>query len=280
MSFEQGESSFLDVPGAHLYYEKLGTGPVLVLVSGANGEHSIWAPLRQLIKDHFTVITYDRRGFSQSNLDGEQDYEHRLDTDADDLRRLIEHVTDTPAFVLGSSSGAIVTLALLQKHADSVKMAVVHEPPLSKLLPDADKWIPFFHDVYDTYKQSGIPAAVEKFTSILKNGPEVTTMKKMLSEPASEQAKQNIIYWFEHEFLPYTLYTPNIDAVKRSSDKIILCIGEKSKGEFPSWPPQELANLLSKSIFYIPGGHLGYVFEADGFASGLIKALNTQQTDL
>ncbi|KAJ2962518.1 hypothetical protein NQZ79_g2350 [Umbelopsis isabellina] len=276
MNFEQGESSFLDVPGARLYYEKLGTGPVLVLVPGANGEHSIWTPLRQLIKDHFTVITYDRRGFSQSKLDGEQDYDHRLDTDADDVHRLIEHVSHTPAFVLGSSSGAIVTLTLLERHPESVKMAVVHEPPLSKLLPDAAKWIAFFYDVYDTYKQSGIPPAAEKFASVVKNNAEVETMKKMMSEPASEQAKQNIIYWFEHELRQYTLYTPHIDAIKRSSDKIILCVGEKSEGEFPSWPPQELAKILNKSIFYISGGHLGYVFEADGFASGLIRALTIQ----
>lgn len=276
MNFEQGESSFLDVPGARLYYEKLGTGPVLVLVSGANGEHSIWTPLRHLIKDHFTVITYDRRGFSQSILEGEQDYERRLETDADDLHRLIEHVSNTPAFVLGSSSGAIVTLALLERYADSVTMAIVHEPPLSKLLPDADKWIAFFNDVYDTYKQSGIPPAAEKFTSVVKNSVEVTTMKKMLSVPASEQAKQNIIYWFEHELLQYSLYNLNIDAIKCSSDKMVLCVGEKSEGQFPSWPPQELAKTLNKPIFYIPGGHLGYVFEADDFASGLIRALNIQ----
>jgi hypothetical protein len=37
------------------------------------------------------TVTYDRRGFSRSELDGPQDSKHRLETDADDARRLLEH---------------------------------------------------------------------------------------------------------------------------------------------------------------------------------------------
>ncbi|CAM0140539.1 hypothetical protein VKS41_006558 [Umbelopsis sp. WA50703] len=276
MNFEQGESHFLDVPGARLYYETLGTGTVLVLVSGANGDHGIWAPLRQRLKDRFTVVTYDRRGFSQSKLESEQDYEHRLDTDADDVQRLINHVSGSPAFVLGSSSGAIVTLNLLERHPESVKMAIVHEPPLSNLLPDAEEWSVFFFDIYDTYKQSGIPAAAQKFTSLVKNRADAETMRKTLAEPRSEEVRQNTNYWFEHELRQYSTHAPNMDAIKRSADKIILCIGEKSEGDFPSLPAHEMAKSLGKSIFYISGGHLGYLFEPDGFAPGVIKALSTQ----
>src|SRR5262245_49171845 len=99
--------STLDVPGAQLSYEVSGIGPVLVLIPGASGTGESFHPLVLHLVSHYQVVTYDRRGFSRSSLDGPQDDVHRLATDADDVRYLLEHLTDQPAIVFGSSSGAI-----------------------------------------------------------------------------------------------------------------------------------------------------------------------------
>jgi hypothetical protein len=48
------------------------------------------------------VVAYDRRGYTRSVLDRAQDYVHGLETDADDARRLIEHLSDKPAVVFGT----------------------------------------------------------------------------------------------------------------------------------------------------------------------------------
>ncbi|MHB8599982.1 MAG: alpha/beta fold hydrolase [Ktedonobacteraceae bacterium] len=69
----------------------------------------------------YQVVTYDRRGFSRSHLEGSQDYDHRLSADTDDVRRLIEHLTDKPATVFGNSSGAIVALEVLIHAPDQVQ---------------------------------------------------------------------------------------------------------------------------------------------------------------
>jgi pimeloyl-ACP methyl ester carboxylesterase len=53
----------LTVPGAELYYETTGLGPLLVMVSGANGSVELWQPFIAHVKAHFTVCSYDRRGF-------------------------------------------------------------------------------------------------------------------------------------------------------------------------------------------------------------------------
>ena len=84
--------SILEVPGARLYYETHGSGPLMLMVPGANGEADIFKMVTEHLAAHYTVVTYDRRGFSRSQLDGPQDYDHRLETDVDDVRRLIEHV--------------------------------------------------------------------------------------------------------------------------------------------------------------------------------------------
>lgn len=85
--------SYLEVPDARLYYETRGAGPLMLLIPGANGDANGFAPFADELAGDFTVVTYDRRGYTRSVLDGAQDYAHRLQTDADDARRLIGHLT-------------------------------------------------------------------------------------------------------------------------------------------------------------------------------------------
>src|SRR5262245_47670587 len=123
--------STLNVPGAVLYYEVSGDGPLLMMIPGAAGTGEVFRPLVGPLAQRYQVVTYDRRGFSRSQLDGPQDYDHRLVTDADDVRRLIEHVMDKPAIVFGNSSGATVALEFLIRYPERVDSVVPHEPPLA-----------------------------------------------------------------------------------------------------------------------------------------------------
>jgi pimeloyl-ACP methyl ester carboxylesterase len=59
----------LDVPGARLYYQRRGAGPLLLLIGSPMG-HTGFAPLANAIADHSTVVTYDPRGIGNSSLKG------------------------------------------------------------------------------------------------------------------------------------------------------------------------------------------------------------------
>jgi pimeloyl-ACP methyl ester carboxylesterase len=142
----------IDVPGARIHYDLCGEGPFLVLIPGANGDGRGFAALAERLQDRYTVAAYDRRGFSRSTLNGPQDYGHRLDTDADDVRALIEHAGHPNATILGSSSGALVALHLLTRHPEVVTTLIPYEPPAVRLLPDGQKWIDFFQPLYDHYR--------------------------------------------------------------------------------------------------------------------------------
>src|SRR5437879_7948563 len=121
------QMSMLKVPGAQLSYDVNGSGPLLVLIPGASGTGESFRPLVPHLTSQYQVITYDRRGFSRSSLDGPQDYAHRFATDADDVRRLIEHLTDQPAMVFGSSSGALVALEVTLRTRTLVHSVQAHE---------------------------------------------------------------------------------------------------------------------------------------------------------
>src|SRR6266550_8753792 len=55
----------LEVPGAHLYYEVRGRGPLVVLV-GAPMDARPFGPLADLLASDYTVLTTDPRGINRS----------------------------------------------------------------------------------------------------------------------------------------------------------------------------------------------------------------------
>ena len=108
----------LDVPGARLYYEVRGAGPLLVLI-GSPMDANAFAPLADQLSTDHTVLTTDPRGVNRSPVDDpEQDSTPELR--ADDLSRLLTHIDAGPAVVFGSSGGAVTALALAQTHPEQV----------------------------------------------------------------------------------------------------------------------------------------------------------------
>ena len=142
----------LQVPGAHLYYEVRGAGPLVVFV-GAPMDASSFTPLADLLAADHTVLTTDPRGINRSPVeDPEQDCTPQMR--ADDLSRLLAHLDAGPAAVLGSSGGAVSALALAQAASEQVHTVIAHEPPLDELLDDRDQLRVQTEDMIATYPVS------------------------------------------------------------------------------------------------------------------------------
>jgi len=116
------------VPGAWLYTETRGAGPLLLLVVGGNGDPGVFSGVADRLAGDFTVVSYARRGFARSPVDGPVDDAGRIAADAGDAAALIAGYGGGPARVFGSSSGAIVTLELVTRHPGLVRTAVVPAP--------------------------------------------------------------------------------------------------------------------------------------------------------
>lgn len=260
----------IDVPGARLSYDILGSGPVMLLVPGANGSVDSFKGVAGHLAAHYTVVTYDRRGFSRSQLTGPQDYDHRLQTDADDVRRLIEHVSNEPATVFGASSGAIVALEGLARHPSVVRTLVPFEPPAMKVLPDGQRWVDFFSGLYDLYRQSGMEPAVRKFR---EQSFTESDRQAMARAPTNEYTLANTTYWFEHELRQYPAVDLDLAALKAHADRIALVVGRESRG-YPCYEVNvELGKKLGRDVIEVPGGHVGFVTQPAAFARALVQAL-------
>jgi len=265
--------STLKVPGAQLSYEVSGSGPLLILIPGASGVGEVFRQVARPLAARYQVVTYDRRGFSRSQLQGDQDDDHRLSTDADDVRRLIEHLTDQPAIVFGNSSGAIVALEVLTHSPERVQTVVAHEPPVVFLLPDAAKWLAFFDGVYDTYRKEGVPKAMHQFASGIVGSIDRQVIERSLAKHANEYALTNAAYWMEHELRQYPRVALDLAALKAAASRIVLAGGRDSRDQLTYQPNRVLARQLGREIVDFPGGHLGFLSHPAEFAKELMNAL-------
>ena len=58
----------VEVAGGSLWYRAQGMGPALILMGGGPSNADTLEPLAARLADDFTVVTYDRRGYSRSHV--------------------------------------------------------------------------------------------------------------------------------------------------------------------------------------------------------------------
>jgi pimeloyl-ACP methyl ester carboxylesterase len=226
---------------------------------------------------HYTVVIYDRPGFSRSQLDGPQNYDRRLETDADDVRRLVEHMSHEPAIIFGASSGGVVALEVLTHYPSVARTLVPFEPPVMRQLPDGQQWVDFFVGIFDLYCQTGIEVALKKFREHTFADSDRQAMAQASKSRNGESILANTTYWFEHELRQYPAVDLDLDALKGYADRIVLMAGRESRG-YPAYEVNvELSKKLGRDLIELPGGHIGYLTQPAEFAREFVQALS--QTD-
>jgi pimeloyl-ACP methyl ester carboxylesterase len=260
----------LKVPGATLYYEVTGTGPVLMMI-GLPVDHTEFAKVVPLLADRYTVVTYDPRGFSQSTIDDpEQDSTPELA--ADDVHRVLAAVTSEPAHVLGSSGGAVTALDLITRYPEQVRTIVAHEPPLNELLPEAEQLRAKVEDIYDTFRREGQGPAFLKFVALISPDFDPAQMFADQGPPSAEMIA-NGNRFLAHSLRPTTRYRPDLAALRAMSGRVVVGAGATSVGELANRTAIALAAQLDLPVVEFPGNHEGFVSDPEPFAAKLVEVL-------
>ena len=169
--------------GTAIAFDKAGSGPALIIVGGAlsgrtmNGDTTLVARL----KDHFTVITYDRRGRGESG--DVQPY--TVDREIDDIAALIDQAGGK-AHLFGVSSGAALALQAAAKLGpDRVSRLALYEPPYGQPQREFTR----IKDSVNVLVKTGQPGdAAAFFLTAIGTPPE--TVQGMKSSPAWEGIKK------------------------------------------------------------------------------------------
>ncbi|KAE8375263.1 Alpha/Beta hydrolase protein [Aspergillus bertholletiae] len=252
----------------------------------ANGTGVIYQPLATALSSHFQVALYDRRGFGNSFMvpHREPDTTTHLRMQADDVARLIQHLSPgKPATVFAASGSGAMAIELLQSRPDLVGQLILHEPLLTALFPP-----PFRSYINQTITHTALKS-VGRGNAILRRmllafvqgqrdqqrlsrDPHYALLK---SRPADETA-----LFFTFELRLILDYHFDLENLRPYRDKFVLMKGMDISPELASYPVISLSGALGISMTFAPGGHNGFVTDAEKFAKKVITSLERQKANL
>ncbi|KAF0961017.1 alpha/beta fold hydrolase [Rhodococcus sp. T7] len=261
----------LDVPGAALYYEVRGSGPVVVLV-GAPMDADAFAPAADLLAAEYTVLTTDPRGIRRSPVD-DRDRDSTPEMRADDLARLLTHLDAGPAVVFGSSGGAVSALALVQAHPELVHTVVAHEPPLDELLDDREELRVKTDEIIDAHLGGDVVGGWRKFLDLANIHLPEEVFQQMFAGERDEQAEADEYFQHAHMLRPTTRWCPDVAALRSASTRVVVGIGEESGGQLCDRTSRALAVELGVEPTLFQGDHIGFAHDPAAFVTRLRAVL-------
>lgn len=125
MSAPDADEGFAGRGEVRSFHRRRGSGPLLLLIHGAEADHGMFDALVELLAPRFTVVAYDQRD-SGRTTNGDAPY--GLEALADDAADLIEAVGGSPtarAHVYGTSFGGQIAQVLALRHPGRVGRLVL-----------------------------------------------------------------------------------------------------------------------------------------------------------
>ncbi len=247
-------STTMSVNGTDLYVEIRGSGPAVLLISGATGDAGHWEQVGGRLADEFTVVSYDRRGNSRSPRPTNWT-RTSMDEQADDAAGLLQTLRLVPTTVVGTSWGATILLNLLLRHPDVLRGAVVHEPPLIPVLADPQAAMAPIQSAIQAGMAAGGPRlGLEAFLRAAAGDAVYESLDPRLRERMLGNAET----FFSMEFGSFEDFVPGETALTAVTVPTQVLVGRESAPFFRevcAW----LAERAGMAVREIPGGHAPYL---------------------
>jgi pimeloyl-ACP methyl ester carboxylesterase len=268
------KSATLHVPGATLYYEVRGSGPILLILQGGDGDAAGAGDLVNHLAGRFTVVTYDRRGLSRSSIDDPATYSG-LATHGEDAHHLLAALTTAPAFVFGNSIGALIGLDLMAHHPEQVRRLVAHEPPAMDVLSDTERAQVerAQAELEETSRREGGDAAARKGFAAMGLDFNDREPEVVLPQPTPQRAT-NLQFFRTYDAPAAHRYRLDVAALKSVAPRIVPAGGQTSREFWAHHSAEALANLLGVEFVEFPGGHNGHILRPKAFAAKLAEVLD------
>lgn len=270
----------LEVPGARLYYEVRGAGPVLLMMPGGPADATTFRRIESELAKRYTVVTYDPRTYSHSQCTEPVDDATMVEVFADDASRLLQKVAgDGKSCVFASSGGASIALELIARHPEQLDTVVCHEPPTPALQPDPSVIRSAMEHVCQTCATAGLIPAMQEFLVLvgIQGGPQQESPEH---EPTPEEKEaqaammRNFEYFFGRYIANIARFEPDIETLQRSEVRIVPAVGMDSEGQLAHKGALGLAQRLGKPAVNFPGDHGGFDGMPTEFAARLLEVLD------
>ncbi|MFG1780239.1 alpha/beta fold hydrolase [Micromonospora sp. NPDC049048] len=280
----------LTLDGTPIDYRYRGDGPPLLLLPGGAGHAGVLDGLAAHLADYYRVVAVSSRLVSAPP--GTVHVDQHPKAYAEDILGVIDRLFDEPPTVFALSASAITTLELLTRHPDCLRLAVVHEPPLLGLLPDAGRHRTALEAVRAAARTGGMDEAARLMTETMTApapGTDIPDLRHVgdwldgyagtLPEPPTPELLELFTVlgefqplFLEHILIPFATGEVDLTALAAVSSRLVPIAGIDSRGQLPYRAAAALATRLGLPLTEFPGGHLGPVDRPAQFA-GAFRAL-------
>lgn len=234
------------------------------------------------LQHHFTVVTYDRRGYGQTKLanplptDAAKPTSHyRIDADVQDVFTLADAFSAAaPVYLFGSSSGSIVAAKAFAAQPSRFIKVAIHESPLTTVTPDATELQATTNQLVQTALNGHFEAIVALFNNTMHIQPLDAQMMGLAPDSKPDATKMAAMrYWLKYETAQYTGQVIDWSIFAANRSQVVLLNGTDSVGFLPQSINAAIGAKINVSMTTIPGGHLGYAQKPTEFANTLTTAL-------
>lgn len=279
----------LETKGAIIRYEQMGEGPLLIMIPGASGVHDSYKDAAETLKAHFTVILPDRRGYGYSELTepmpasiNQTHSTFKLEKDTEDVIALAQRLSNDPVYIMGTDTGAVVGMHLLEQSPELIAGAALHEPLNATVFSNRTDLEKETTKISEAAEIEGIPAAMRIFEHVMQ--PSQLDMEVLVEDTIApcavcspdtmeSNSAESTKIWMQYELRQYMDYQVNLETLRQSADKIFWLQGTKSKGSLAYQASHLFAREMDRQAIEAAGGHFGYVQEPEAFAQDLVKIL-------
>jgi pimeloyl-ACP methyl ester carboxylesterase len=111
-----------DSSGTSIYYEVHGAGSPIVFLHGSGGNHAAWWQQIAALRDRYSVVTVDLRGFGNSQSDSDA---YDAQEFPGDVVAVLEHADLRDAVLVGQSIGAAAALKAALRVPERVRGVIL-----------------------------------------------------------------------------------------------------------------------------------------------------------
>ncbi len=248
----------VDIDGIDIAYERFGSGPPMLLLTGLGGVGRAWGGLiERFALDHTTVVP-DHRGTGSS---AKPRSGYTIEALANDMSGLVRQLGIGPAHVVGSSTGGAIAQVMAIDHPDTVASVSLVS---SWAGPD-----PYFLNQFEVRKSillsQGVPAYT-RASSLFLFAPSFATkhpevVESWLAKAMSGSSDPEIMA----RRIDMIMAHDQRDRLSRIAVPTIVIVGDEDICT-PPFASRELAASISGArLEVLRGGHLIYLEQPDQF---------------
>ena len=235
-----------------LFCRRQGRGPGLLLIHGVACDGSYFAETAEILAKRFTVITYDRRGYSHSDVKMQEDDGNNLfelEKQVEDAAEIIKDSGLGAVFVVGSSAGGIVAAQLAVSCPQLVRGLFLHEPVFAGG-PVKEELDILNARLLEARKKKRMIRALLAFTDFM-GGMDERAKCKSLEQQA--QDLENLKIFVNYEMESFLGVDP--DVLRQIQAPVWVAVGECDESGLFHRAARLTAEEMRWNLLFVPGYH-------------------------